>query len=106
MGTYHKASFLGVSHIYLNLITCDYNIVILSILQSYALHWYHMYLLHPVMDKTEAIIFQHLYWPVIIEAVWKNVKIATLVNIQNNQIRYMGNYQLSNLEKYRGTNSV
>ena len=30
------------------------NTVILSIIQSYVLHWYHKYLLHPRMDITEA----------------------------------------------------
>ena len=32
-----------------------------------------MYLLHPGMDKTEAIIHQHLYWPNIIDAIKKEV---------------------------------
>ena len=59
VGTYQKRFFCGGSNIYLNLITCNDNIVILSILQSYVLRWYHIYLLHPGMDGTEAIIFQH-----------------------------------------------
>ena len=57
-GTYHKGSFRGGSNIDLNLITCKYGIVIWSILQSYVLHWYHMYLLYPVMYRTEAMIFK------------------------------------------------
>ena len=32
-----------------------------------------MYLLHPVLDQTETIICQHLYWPGIIEAVQNEV---------------------------------
>ena len=32
-----------------------------------------MYLLHPVMDRTEAMIFQHLYWPDNIDVVQKEV---------------------------------
>ena len=35
-GTYQTGSFPGGSNIYVNLITCDDNIFILSILQSYA----------------------------------------------------------------------
>ena len=46
-GTYHKVNFHGVINIDLNLITCADKIVIPSILQSYVLHWYHTYLLHP-----------------------------------------------------------
>ena len=38
-GAYHKSSFSGVIDIYLNLITCEDKIVILSILQSYVSHW-------------------------------------------------------------------
>ena len=61
-GTYHKCSFRGVSNTYLKLIMCKDHIFILSILQSYILHWYHTYLLHLVMDITEAIVCQNLYW--------------------------------------------
>ena len=71
--TYHKGSFLGGSNIDIKLIMCKDNIVILSKLQSYVLHWYHAYILHLVMDRTEAIIFQHLYWPDIRYVVWKEV---------------------------------
>ena len=53
----------------LNLITCEDKIFIPSKLQIYMLHWYHTYLLHPGMDRTGAIIFQHLYWPGIIDVV-------------------------------------
>ena len=55
-GTYHKGSFCGGSNIDINLITCKDGIVILSKLQSCVLHLYHTYLLHPGMDRTEAII--------------------------------------------------
>ena len=72
-GKYHKGSFCGGIDIYLNLIMCKDKIVIPSTLQSYVLHWYHMYILHPVMDRTEAMIFQHLYWPGIRYSVQKEV---------------------------------
>ena len=65
MGAYDTGSFLGGSNIYLNLIMCKGNIVIPLILQSYVLHWYHMYILHPGMDRTEAMILQRLYWTII-----------------------------------------
>ena len=35
--------------------------------------WYHTYLLHPGLDRTKAMIFQHLYCPGIREAVQKEV---------------------------------
>ena len=53
MGTYQEGSFCEGSNININLIICEDNIVIPSILQSYTLHWYHIYILHPVMDRTE-----------------------------------------------------
>ena len=74
MVTYHKYSFRGGSNINIIIITCDDNIVIPSILQSYVLHWYHTYLLHPLMNRTEVTIHQNLYWPGMIYAVCKEVK--------------------------------
>ena len=73
MGTYHTGYFHEGSNIYLNLIMCDDKIVIPSIIQSCVLHWYHAYILHTVMDRTEAIIIQHMYYPSIREAVRKEV---------------------------------
>ena len=35
--------------------------------------WYHLYLLHPGLDRTEAMICQHLYWPGIIKIAQKEV---------------------------------
>ena len=73
MGTYHKGFFCGGDYIYLNLIMCKDNMLIPSILKSYVLHGYYRYLIHPGMDITEAMIFQRLYWTVIIESVQKDV---------------------------------
>ena len=70
-GTYHKGSFCGSINIDNKLIMCEDNIFIPSKIQSFVLHWYHIYLLHPGMDKTEAIICQHFYWPGIRHYVWK-----------------------------------
>ena len=70
-GTYHKVYFSGGSNIDLKLITCKDKIVITSILQGYVVNWYHTYLLHPGMDRTEDMIHQHLYWPDIRYAVRK-----------------------------------
>ena len=72
-GTYHKGSFRGGFNIDLKLIICEYKIVILSILQKYVLHWYYTYILHLVMDGTEAMICQHLYWHGIRNSVQKEV---------------------------------
>ena len=69
-GTYHNFLCWG-SNIYHNLITCEDKIVLPIILQKYVLNWYHVYLIHPGMDRTEAIIRQHLYWPGIRDAVLK-----------------------------------
>ena len=55
-GTYYKGYFHRGSNIYLKLITCEDKICIPSKIQNYILHWYNTYLLHPGIDKTEAII--------------------------------------------------
>ena len=62
-GTYQFFYFCGGSNIDLNLRTCEDNIFIPSIIQSYVLHWYYIYILHPVMDRMEAVTLQHFYWP-------------------------------------------
>ena len=72
-GKYRKCYFRGGSNSHINLITCEYKIVILSIIQGYLLNWYHTYLLHPQMDRTKAMIFQHFYWHGIIYTVRKEV---------------------------------
>ena len=71
--TYYKGSFCGGSNICINLITCKDDIVIPSTLWSYVLHYYHTYIFHPEMDRTEAMICQHFYWPVIRDYVQKKV---------------------------------
>ena len=56
MGTYKKVYFCGGRNIDLNIITCKDKFIITSILYSYILHCYHMYLLHPGMYRTELMI--------------------------------------------------
>ena len=68
-GKYHKGSFREGSNIDLNLITYNNNIVIPSKLQSSVLHWYHTYFVHTIMDITEAMILQDVYWPDIRDSV-------------------------------------
>ena len=105
-GTYHKEYFCKVSNIDLELIMCKANIVITSKLQIYVLHWYHTYLLHPEMDRKEAIIIQHLYCPDIRYAVWKEVSSCDSCQCTKLSNKNMVNYQLSYLRKYHRINSV
>ena len=53
--------------------TCKYKIIIPFIIHSYILRWYHKYLLHTGMDRTDAVIFQHFYWPGIGKSFRKEV---------------------------------
>ena len=72
-GTYHKGYFCGVSNIDLNLIIYEDHIFISEILRSYVFYWYHTYLFHPIMDRTEAMIRQHFYWPSIRNSIRNEV---------------------------------
>ena len=72
-GTYHKGYFGGGSNIDLKLTTREDKIVIPPNLQSYVLYWYYMYLLHPRIYITEAMILQDLYWTNIRNAVHMEV---------------------------------
>ena len=62
---YKRVIFCGGSDIIFHLKACKDNIVLMVMLQIYVLHWYHAYLLHPGLDKMDAIIRKYLYWPEI-----------------------------------------
>ena len=51
-----RVIFVEVVIFYLKIIICENNIFIPSILQSYVLHWYNMYLFHTEMDRIETNI--------------------------------------------------
>ena len=72
-GTYHDGSFCGGSNDNISLIMCKDKIGIPLKIQIYVLHWYYAYILHPGIDRTEGMIFQHLYWFDIRYAVRKEV---------------------------------
>ena len=72
-GTYHRGYFCGGSNIYLNLITCEDNIVIPPILKIYVLCWYYVYLLNPGINRTEEIFLQNVYRTRIRKNIWKEV---------------------------------
>ena len=59
--------------------------VITQKLQKYVVKWYHTYILCPELDQTEAMVFQHLCWPGIVEAVQREVMGVTRTNVQNRQ---------------------
>ena len=59
---YHVKSFRGGGK-EIKLICYNSKIVIPSALQKYVLNWYHTYLLHPGITRTEETIKQHFYWP-------------------------------------------
>jgi hypothetical protein len=56
------------------LICRDGKIVIPQILRSRVLCWYHEYLLHPGINRTEETIGQHLYWPDLRNDVNEHIK--------------------------------
>ena len=64
--------------------------------------WYQIYLLNPVMDRTEAIIFQHLYLNRIIESTKKEVKFCDRYQGKNEQIKVLVIFHLNYQNKYQG----
>ena len=104
--TYQAVTFSGVSNIYLNHKTCKDKIVIPPILQSYILHWYHTYIIHPVMVRTEVTILQQLYWPGIIYAAQKEVTNFNTCQCTKLPNRNMLNYQQRKLRIYHVINPV
>ena len=57
--------FCGGSNIDIKLITCNDIIVIPIIIKRYVLHLYFAYLLHPEMDRTEAVICKNITGPAL-----------------------------------------
>ena len=56
---YKKGSFCGDRNT-IELVTYISKIEIPHKLQKYVLKWYHMYILHPGLYRTEAMVLQHL----------------------------------------------
>ena len=56
MGKYNTGSFCEGINIDISLITYEYKVVITITIQSYVLHWYNMYMIHPRMDIPKAMI--------------------------------------------------
>ena len=60
IGKYKCGSFCGGTNNSFILIMFEGEVVITLINQSNILYWHHKYTLHTGLDKTEAIIHQHL----------------------------------------------
>ena len=72
------------------------------IIQIYVLYWYHKYPIHPGMDRTKAMIFQHLYWTGVVKSVQKEVKNRDTFQRTKRSNINMVTYQLMKLQKYNG----
>ena len=73
--------------------------MILQKLQEYVVKFYHTYLLCPILDQIEVIIFQPLYW-ISIRGSGKT-KIKGLDNLQHTKLstQNMSNFLLKNTYK-------
>ena len=71
---YKTSYFRGGSNIHFKLIMCEGKTVIPLIIQSSVLHWHNTYLLHIVIDRTEAMILQHFYSRGIVSSIHKEVR--------------------------------
>ena len=65
---FKKGSFRGGRNT-IELITYEGKIVIPQKLQKYLVKWYHTYLLHLGMDRTEVMVLQNLKWTGIRKSV-------------------------------------
>ena len=53
----------------IELVTYKDKIVFPQKIQIYVVKWYHMYIHHPELDRTQAKIRQNLYWPGLRETI-------------------------------------
>ena len=56
----YKGYFFHGGRNTIKLVTYKNKIVILQKLQRYVVNWYHVHILHPGMDLTDEMVFQHL----------------------------------------------
>ena len=89
---YKKGYFCGVRKT-IKLVTYKDKIVIPQKLQKYVVKWYHTYLLHPGLDRMEAIILQNLYWPGIRESVQKEFTRCDVCQRTKKSTKNTVNYQ-------------
>ena len=85
---------------------CEDKTVIMLILQSYVLNWYHTYLLHPGLEITEATIFQNFYLNVVRNAVRKEVSNFDTCQHTKRSNRKYGKCLAKLAEKYHRINFV
>ena len=89
-----------------NLIKCEENIVIQLILQRYILNQYPAYIICLEMERTQAMIHQHLQWTGIRESVQKTVSNCDTCQCKKRRNKNMVNYQIKYLKKYYVINYV
>ena len=65
-------------------------IVIPKVLQSRIIDWYHTYLSHPGINRTEETIGQHLWWPKMRGQITKAVNICTICQRNKKQQKKYG----------------
>jgi hypothetical protein len=71
-GQYHLQAFVG-GELSIELISYQNKIVVPRKLQSHMIQWYHEYLLHPGLNRTEETIRQHFYWSGMRKQIYKIV---------------------------------
>ena len=81
---YHPKTFREGINIFLFIYKND-KIVVPTIFQRYAVNWYHTYLLHPGMNRTEATIIQHYYWPHLRDDIHTHIKFCKTCHKQKKQ---------------------
>ena len=98
---YIKGSLYGCWNT-INIVTFNDKIVIIQLLTSHPVKWYHKYLLHPGLDITEAIICQYLYWTGIRKTVRKEVTKCDVCKRTKWPTKNTVNCLLINQKKYHG----
>ena len=67
----------------------------------YILNWYHKNILHTDMDRMEVMILQHLYWTILIQAVYELFdSCETCQHTKRPNKKYIANYQLRSMKEH------
>ncbi len=83
--SYHLKSFHGGGK-HRDLICYKDKIVVPTSLQKRMIEWYHTFLCHPGINRTEETIGQHFWWPKMRDQITRSV--ATCENCQRNKRRH------------------
>ena len=98
----HAKYFRGGGNICI-LIFKNYKVSVPTIIRKYVVNWYHTYLLNPGMERKEATIGQHYYWPNLRDDIHTHINVCNNCQKNKNKTKGMKNSLIRKRSPFHGT---